>query len=320
MRLIRRLAALALIFATPAVAAPADGERLRFVDLTPAFATAWERTKDLPDGERVAAFEADIASSLPGFYDPKRADPGKEDRFQANVLRGLKQFPDRRAGIEDVSRRFSTMLGAALSSFQAQFGPMRGYPPIYLVNSLGEFDGGTRELPEGLRLLFGADVIAQLHAQHDLRPFFHHELFHLYQYRLVPEACEPVWCALWREGLAVYVAEKLNPGATDDDLLLNLPTPIRPEVDAHMPQAVCAVRARLDSRERDDYSALFLRNQGQNLNLPPRFGYYIGYRVAERLGRTRSLDELARLPPDKVRPLIDQTLREMATCPVAPPA
>jgi hypothetical protein len=313
-----RLAALALVFATSAVAAPTEGGRIRLIDLTPAFASAWEKTKDLPDATRVAAFEADFAPTLPGFYDPKRAETGRAERFQANVLRGLKQFPDQRAGIEDVSRRFNAMFTPALASFEARFGPMTGYPPIYLVASLGEFDGGTRELPEGVRLLFGADVIARIHAKHDIRPFFHHELFHLYHHRFFPE-CEAVWCSFWAEGMAVYVSKELNPGATDEDLLLTLPAPIRPEVDAHMAQAVCAVRRRLDSRDDADKDALFSFTR-LSPDLPPRFGYYLGYRVAERLGRTRSLDELARLPPDKVRPLINQTLSEMATCPAAPPA
>jgi hypothetical protein len=30
-----------------------------------------------------------------------------------------------------------------------------GYPPVYLVHSFGEFDGGTRSLPQGTRLMFG---------------------------------------------------------------------------------------------------------------------------------------------------------------------
>jgi hypothetical protein len=309
MRLIA--AALALLLAAPAMAAPAP--RLHLVDLTPAFAAAWEKTKDLPDAERITAFETDFAPSLPGFYDPKRADPGKAERFQANVLRGLKQFPDQRAGVEDVSRRFAAMFAPALASFEARFGPMTGYPPVYLVDSLGEFDGGTRDLPEGVRLLFGADVIARIHARHDIRPFFHHELFHLYHHRFFPE-CETVWCSFWAEGLAVYVAKSLNPSATDEELLLTLPRPIRPEVDAHMTEAVCAVRARLDSKDDADKGALF-SFQSLAPDLPPRFGYYLGYRVAERLGRTRSLDQLALLPPEEVRPLIDQTLGEMATCP-----
>jgi hypothetical protein len=317
MRLFDRLAAACIIFAVPGGAALADSGRIRPVDLTPAFGAAWEETKDLPDSERVDAFERNFAPNLPGFYDPKRASPGREERFQARILRGLKQFPEQRAGIEDVSRRFATMFTPALSSFEAQFGTMTGYPPVYLVNSLGEFDGATRELPDGVRLLFGADMIARIHAKHDVQPFFHHELFHLYHNRLHPEECGMMWCSLWFEGLAVYVSEKLNPGATDDELLLNVPTPIRPEVDAHMTEAVCAVRWRLESRDRSDYAALFMTER-LTPNLPPRFGYYVGYRVAQRLGRRRSFNELARLPPQEVRPLIERTLRDMAACSAAP--
>ena len=311
--LIRLLTIACLLTAAPAAAAPATDQRIRLVDLTPDFAGAWEKTRDLPDAERVLAFEADFAKALPGFYDPMRGPPERAERFQATVLRGLKRFPDERAGIEDVSRRFGTMFAPALTSFEARFGPMSGYPPVYLVDSLGEFDGGTRELPEGVRLMFGADVIAKIHAKHDIRPFFHHELFHLYHHRFFPE-CETVWCGFWVEGLAVYVAAELNRGATDEDLLLTLPEPIRPAVDAHLSEAVCAVRARLDSRDDADKNALF-NFKRMNPNLPPRFGYYLGYRVAQRLGANRSLDDLAHMAPAQVRPLIDQALGEMATCP-----
>lgn len=319
MRLIRHLIVLALTLAAAPGVVLAAGERIRLVDLTPAFAASWEKTKDLPDAERVTAFEADFAPSLPGFYDIRRAGSGGADRFQERMLRGLRQFPEQRAGIEDVSRRFGAMIAPALTSFEARFGPMTGYPPVYLVDSLGEFDGGTRELPEGVRLMFGADVIARIHAHHDIRPFFHHELFHLYQHRYFP-GCKALWCSFWEEGLAVYVADKLNPGATDDELLLTLPEPIRPAVDAHMAAAVCAVRARLDSQADDDQNALFSFRR-LSPELPPRFGYYVGYRVAQRLGQRRSLEELAHLPPNKVRPLIDRALREMAPCPgEAPPS
>ncbi len=313
MRFLRRLAALALTVVALPTAALAAGERIRLVDLTPAFAASWERTKDLPDAERAAAFEADFAPILPGFYDPKRAKYGNADQFQARVLRGLKAFPGQRAGIEDVSRRFGVMIAPALTSFETRFGPMTGYPPVYLVDSLGEFDGGTRDLKEGMRLLFGADLIAGIHANHDIRPFFHHELFHLYHHGYFSD-CEAVWCSVWQEGLAVYVAKTLNPNASDEELLLTLPEPIRPAVDAHLAAAVCAVQARMDSQSDDDQSALFSFKR-LNPELPPRFGYYLGYRVAERLGQTHSLEELAHLPTAKVRPLIDQTLREMATCP-----
>jgi hypothetical protein len=192
---------------------------------------------------------------------------------------------------------------------------MTGYPPVYLVNSLGEFDGGTRELGGRPVLLFGADVIARLHMAHDIQPFFHHELFHLYHQRHFPE-CPQVWCGLWTEGLAVYVAKSLNPKATDEELLLTQPEPLRPAIDKNRDLAVCAVVAQLDSQDEKVMGALFSDGRIRP-ELPPRFGYYVGYLAAGEMGRSHSLKQLAAMKPAQVRPALEAALRRLATCPAA---
>jgi hypothetical protein len=159
-------------------------------------------------------------------------------------------------------------------------------------------------------------MVARLHMAHDIRPFFHHELFHLYHQRSFP-GCEEVWCSLWTEGLATYVARDLNPRATDEELLLTLPEPIRPAVEKDRAAAVCAVAAQLDSRDDAVQNALFSFGPGAPGALPPRYGYYVGYLAAEELGRTRSTEALAKLGPRDVRPLLEQALLKLAggACP-----
>lgn len=300
-------------------AAPPPSKRLtglQFVDLTSEFDDAWTQTKDLPDDQRVTQFEAAFAKALPGFYDPKRVeDRTPAAKYQARVLRGLNDYPAQRQEIEQISRQFSAMIAPAQRSFERAFGPMRGYPPIYLVNSFGEFDGGTRDLPEGNRLMFGADVIAKQHKGMPNQPFFHHELFHLLHSRTF-KGCDQIWCNVWSEGLAVYVASRLNPDADDAALLLAFPVPLRPAVEGHKAEAICAVSSRLNSSDPKDYGPLFMGGgKGLSDNLPPRFAYYVGYLVARDLGRTRSLKQLAALPNDEVRPLVQQSVAQMASCP-----
>jgi hypothetical protein len=315
--LLRAPALAALLIAVPALAAPKPAARLQLVDLTQDFARVWAATETLPDSERPGAFKARFAPILPGFYDHRREGAGPEDRFDARLLRALKAYPERRTGIEQVSARFDAMFRPALTAFEQRFGPMTGYPPVYLVNSLGEFDGGTRELGGRPVLFFGADVIARLHMAHDIRPFFHHELFHLYHQRHFA-SCEAVWCSIWTEGLAVHVAKSLNPNASDEELLLTQPEPLRPAVDAHRDLAVCAVVAQLDSREDEVMGALF--SDGRlSPELPPRFGYYVGYLAAGEMGRTRSLKQMAAMTPTQVRPALEAALRRLATCPPAKP-
>lgn len=314
-RLLRLIAALAatLVLARTAAAATPEASDLKLIDLTGEFAAEYDRTAGLPDAERVAAFKAHFGPIVPGFYSAGRFRLNDPAKYDARLLRSLQRFPEERAGIAEVSRRFSALFAPAVASFEARFGSLKGYPPVYLVHSLGEFDGGTRSLPNGTFLFFGADMIARLHAHHDIQPFFHHELFHLIHAKNFPE-CDTVWCGLWTEGLAVYVAAQLNPKATDEDLLLTFPEPLRPAVERNRAAAVCAVLAHLDSTDPMITGAMF-SSERMAPELPPRFAYYVGYLVASELGRTRDLKELAALKPDQIRPMLGPTLRRLATCP-----
>jgi hypothetical protein len=40
----------------------------------------------------------------------------------------------------------------------------------------------------------------------------------------------------------------------------------------------------------------------------PRAGYYLGYRLAQELGKTRSLTELAQPKPNEILPLLRKTI------------
>jgi hypothetical protein len=301
--------------ARPAAARPSAQTRLEVVDSTTDFDRVWRSTADLPDEQRVTAFEARFAKILPGFYTAERVkDYMTPEHYRGFVLKGLKSYPEKQAGIHRVSRQFQSLVAPARKQFESVFGPMRGYPPIYLVVSFGEFDGGTRDLPEGTRLMFGADVIDQLYSTVPIKPFVEHELFHLLHHRTFPD-CDPVWCNLWEEGLATYVASTLNPDASDTALGLTFPGPLRPAVEAHLQEAVCAVRSRLNSNEPADYGPLFMGG-GEPLspNLPRRFGYYVGLLVVRDIGKTRSLKQLAALKPEDVHGLVEQSLSRMASC------
>lgn len=301
-------AILALILVAFASAAPAQESGLRLVDLTGEFDRFASSTAGMEDAARIAAFEQQMGLLADGFYARSR----NPERYDRNVLRALTDYPERRAGILQVSRDFTAAFAEARRSFEQQFGPVSSSQPVYLLHSLGEMDGGTRKLGGNSTLVFGADVIAQIHAGKDIAPFFHHELFHVFHDAKMAD-CEGIWCSLWEEGLATYVAQTLNPGAGDAALMLDLPAPIRPAVDANRQAAICAVVPILDSAKDEDYAALFFGNSHLP-GFPARMGYYIGYLIAADLGRTRSLQQLAALQPADVKPLIERSLAGMADC------
>ena len=311
-RLLTGIAALLVAVSATSSSQPEPASNLQLVDLTDDFAREWERSARLDDAARIAAIKAYFAPIIPGFYAHERHGLPDASKYDPFLLKALKDFPQKRAAIEDMSRRFGALLAPAEQAFEREFGPMTGFRPIYLVHSLGEFDGGMRTLGGNGYLMFGADMMAEIYADKAIQPFFHHELFHLYHSRTFDD-CDAVWCSLWSEGLATYVSHRMNPGSTDAELLLTSPVPLRAAVEDNRMEALCAVAARLDSTERVDNMALFSSGK-LNERLPSRFGYYVGYLVAQDLGRTRGLKELAAYSGEEVRPLIDTSLASMADC------
>lgn len=293
--------------ASPAPSSPSD-DSLRLVDLTGEFDRVATETSAMDDKARVAAFEKAMTPLAQGFYARSR----KPDRYDKRVLKNLAAYPAQRDKILAVSRQFSALLAPARESFEKAFRPVRSAQPVYLLHSLGEMDGGTRDLEGKATLIFGADGIVNYHAGRDLTPLFHHELFHLAHEKPFGE-CKPVWCSLWEEGLATYVAASLNPGAGDGALLLDLPKPIRPAVDADRRGAVCAVKAVLNSTEGKDYAALFFGDSSLP-GWPSRMGYYVGYLAMADLGRTHSLKQLADMPQKEAKTALEGALNRLASC------
>jgi len=293
---------------TAMAAPPTASDSLRLVDLTGEFDKVAANTASMDDQAKIAAFEKAMTPLAQGFYARSR----KPDRYEAKVLKSLQAYPAKRDKILAVSKQFSALLAPARASFEKAFGPVHSEQPVYLLHSLGEMDGGTRDLEGKDTLVFGADGIVNYHDGQNLTPLFHHELFHLSHEKPFGE-CKPVWCSLWEEGLATYVAASLNPDAGDSALMLDLPKPIRPAVDADRKGAVCAVRAIIDSKEEKDYASLFYGDSSIP-GWPSRMGYYVGYLAMADLGKTHSLKQLADMPQAEARTALEGALNRLANC------
>jgi hypothetical protein len=276
----------------------------RLIDLAGEFdALAADKAGVTPE-EQLEAFRARVASRFPGFYDPDRTDWLTREEYQQQVLEAIENQHRIRERYRDLVQRFPAMLEDAVASFGAFFPDMPPIGDVYLVHSIYEMDGGTREIDGRQLLIFGADVMVMVQDFEDKRPFLHHELFHVYHARFF-HGCEQLWCSIWSEGLAVLVASQLNPGATQDQLLLTSPAPMVDAIDENPGRAFCELSRLAASTDPDDYASVL--GGGEALEgLPLRFGYYAGYLIAraKQSALDLSLAELAHMPNDRVRELI----------------
>ena len=309
------IAALALLggCGQPIAAESAPAPVLALENHAADFDAVWLAHREQPLAAQWAAIRSRFAADLPGFYENERF--GDMAGFVDGVRsQKLAEWPAHRSAALAAADRFVAAFPAAVARFEAAIGPLPAQRPVSLVMSLGEFDGAVRDLGAGETLFFGADEIARIYPGASTAPFLQHELFHTYHSPRLGE-CRPLWCALWGEGLAVYAASRLNPGASDVELGLAMPAPIRPALETRKAEAVCAVRRRMDGGE--DYRPIFT-GMGEPLGgLPLRFGYLVGLWVAEDLGRGRSLAEMAEWNGPALRDRIAASLARMADCPDA---
>ena len=275
-------------------------------DLMPGFWAYWERAKSLGVAEQFRLFEEMVQTPNAAVYEGAfHGAPKPPSEF---VPKTLAQVPELETRMRKLSGKLAADLPSELDAFRKSFPKFRCSVPVYFLFSGGAFDGATRDVSGKTALLFGLDVIARLNEE--LSPLVVHELFHVYHDEVVPEDPGTIAWGLWQEGLATYVSRKLNLNVAEQDVCC-LPKidPVKDE----LPRISAELLDNLDSKDRKIYARYFLG--GQDLDVPARSGYYVGYRIAEEAGRTRTLEELAELTPGEVRALEDETLRRFAASP-----
>jgi hypothetical protein len=276
-----------------------------FSDLATTFERVAIHSAGQPMAARTVAIRRAMDASLPSIY-PAGAATDKR------IATALSEFAYKQAAYDRVVRDFPASLESAVARFRHVFPGFASPLPIFLYHSLGTRDGGADVVEPGHRpvMLFGADMIAKLHADDSLQPFMDHELFHLEHARHFPD-CDQFWCAMWQEGLAVSAAAATTPHATDHQLLLDTPTAIRPATEAHWREALCHVSAHFDDTSSTVLAGALMMGSTPPPGLPSRFGYYVGYRLARATGKpVATLDQLDN---QAARPVVRAALVRLMT-------
>ena len=307
------IALVSLAGAAAGAAPDAGAARLQLVDAAEGCAEFWRRAPGATAEQQVRAFEQLLRAPHPTLYTSKVL--GLAEPFSSSIPERLKKaarFVPDPARVDEVRRTLDGDLEAAAVQFRRTFPEFVSRRPVYVVCSLGAFDGGTRPVDGADVLLFGADVIAVIRPPgFNLRPFLEHELFHVHHGNLHPDAPETVGAALWEEGLATYVSAALNPGATNDEI--SVPDALIAETTPRIPELSRRLLAHLDDPDGGPtYKQFFYGSTEKATEVPPRSGYVIGWRIARELGQTHSLAELARMPPAESRAQVERALRRLA--------
>ena len=101
----------------------------------------------------------------------------------------------------------------------------------------------------------------------------------------------------------------MNPGATEAQALMS--ETLAGLAKSMLPALAHELRSNAESHDKDEYAAFFF-GQNSRPDLPPRGGYYVGYRVAQILGAGRTIQQLALLRDAELKAAVMQALEQLA--------
>lgn len=307
----RRGAILSGVAGLMAAAAPATASaNAPLVDLTPDFWRAWDASRALPADVVPTAL---ISRFFRPHADVYEGAGVKVD--EARVGRWVKRVAPLIPAIRKQSAGFRSGFDLHVRHFTSVFPDFdAGATPVYLMPSLGQFDGHLQTWGKLTPLFIGVDGIVLYHGESpNLAVLLDHETFHLYQDQKNPglnsDDNSPLYIVLWKEGLATYVSGVLNPRASrlsvllDDKALASADDPLVRRVAGEMLQ-------RLESTSTADYQRYF--SWGHVTDIPARTGYLVGLLAAQGIARGRALAGMARIDRVPLKPLVELELRRIA--------
>jgi hypothetical protein len=312
-RMMRRRIIVALVgaFLVSADAAAATGCRL--IDATAGFWPLVESLAEATPAEQAAAFRANVISKFPELYTRDVLGTGDSRPLDEETVAALAAARRNRMHARQTEQTLEREIPGDIARFGRSFPDFHCDFPIYLMISLEHMDGAGRVVGGSPALVLGVEMIDRIETPPQMPVFFTHELFHRYNYRVAgfsddPGDRQPIWRTLWAEGLATYVSAELNPGRPLSDAMIFPPD----LAERAAPQIKRLARALRDNGAPNPrlYARYFELSDAKD-GIPPRAGYYVGYRVASLAAREYSLYQLAHLRGPALYRSINRWLDEL---------
>ena len=303
-----------LLYLSPALAAPAASFAIH--DFMPDFWQFWAAAENQPVERQAELWENLYVSKHQAVFDDL-AGPCK-DQWEP-VWARTRYFPNLpriAPSMRDATANLPEKLSATQARFLERFPDMKWAGDIYVMASGYCFNGRAQMIQGRGAILFGMDATVAL-GQKDLSPGMTHELFHRYHHQFFDfegSSNYPLWTTLWAEGMAQYVSEELNPGASDADLA-HVPIGTIPNVDARRQELAEDFLKRFASTQEADAKIWFNDTNSKDPFVPPRAGYELGVLVVRDLAKHYSLLTMAHWPQSEAQPKIQETLAAMANAP-----
>lgn len=215
-----------------------------------------------------------------------------------------------------------TIIGETEDRFREVFGAELDFP-VYLWSALAPTDGKVTQFGgvRGFSLNF---QVIHAYSREELEVLLAHEFFHLFQIQQggpqvkaggEDQPAQPMLGSLMAEGLATYASSLIVEGRPNwryvslsgrDDRQYKAFQALEGEM-------IRFLLVNAGSTDRAVWARLFSGNPEDAAPWPPRGGYYLGYRLAQRMSLRLGAERVALMPYDEYRSLVEAELSSMLT-------
>ena len=301
----------ATIQSGPQAAAPATSFRIH--DFMPDFWRFWAVARGRPVARQARLWqELYVRPHQAVFAD--LAEPCKDEFAPAWALTHyFPNLPKIVPSMHEAAADLPQKLSSAHNRFLRMFPDMRWSGDVYVMASGYCFNGRAQSVRGHEAILLGIDTRVAL-GQRDPVPDMTHELFHRYHsefFDFKPSSGYPLWTTLWAEGMAEFVAEKLNPAASDADLSL-VPIGMPQQVDARRQELAADFLRVFTATDEGDAKKWFNDTNSRDPVVPARAGYQLGVLVARELAKRYPIQAMAHWSRSEAEPHIEAALASIA--------
>lgn len=302
-----------------------------FINLKTNFQEFITEAKDKDINEQISIWQAKIESPVQELYNDLYSSYG-DDIAQVRKTRATKWFPfifENSNSILDRFIAFETTSWPLVQKLAQRF-PEVDFQDVNVVSlpNLIMFDGMVMHSGGKSNAMFGLDfmdlvvknplIIPGSELVNNLPVIVTHEFTHILHSKIsdfsLQGEAKSILEPMWKEGLAVYYSQILNPGSNLENILMekNLAKNCTAENIKNWAKEFVTDSKVLDESEQwNNYGKWFFATQGQKLGTA-RAGYCLGYHVVIVATQSHSVDELLKLNKKEAIALAERILESMS--------
>ncbi|MGD8290316.1 MAG: DUF2268 domain-containing putative Zn-dependent protease [Desulfobacterales bacterium] len=279
----------------------------RVINVVNDFQAYYQKCSKMGWPDRLDHWDTMLEVKYPRFFKDAiyRGKNGIErDRYKQNCIRLFwDEVAPRMVEISHLNRNLEKKINLMVTEFRKQLPDFVPATDFYITISFS-FKGKALPFDNRNIIAIGLETF-NLGDEQQIYITLAHEMFHLYHFSFFQPG-GGLYRLLWAEGLATYASAVVVPGHRRS-FYLGFPVEKMNRCYELLPLLAEDLKKNL-GRNDHRLKRIYFGAEPNETSVPPEAGYYVGLLILEKLAAQTPLDQLAKMPADKVMPLLAKEL------------